>query len=103
MAGATTERRGPCQVRSETDHPCPHRAVVEICGVPFCEGCAREQEAYFAMGELTRESQGLRSEPLVGALGRTRGERAGGNGAAEELEAISKQLGVLALIEGDVH
>jgi hypothetical protein len=50
------------------------------------------------MGELTRESQGLRSEPLVGALGRTRGERAGGNGAAEELEAISKQLGVLALI-----
>ena len=85
-------------MRSETDHPCPHRAAVEIRGVPFCEGCAREQEAYFAMGELTRESQGLRSEPLVGALGRTRGERAGGNGAAEELEAISKQLGVLALI-----
>jgi len=98
LAGATTERRGPCQVRSKTDHPCLHRAVAEICGVPFCEGCAREQEAYFAMGELTRESQGLRSEPLVGALGRTRWERAGGNGTAEELEAISKQLGVLALI-----
>ena len=103
MAGATTERRGPCQVRSKTEHPCPHRAVVEICGVPFCEGCAREQEAYFAMGELTREAQGPRSEPLVGALGGTRWERAGGIGAAEEPEAISKRLGVLALIEDDVH
>jgi hypothetical protein len=28
---------------------------------------------------------------------------AGGIGAAEEPEAISKQLGVPALIEGDVH
>jgi hypothetical protein len=90
-------------VRSKTDRPCPHRAVAEICGVPFCEPCAREQEAYFAMGELIREAQGFRSEPLVGALDGTRWERAGGIGAAEELEAISKQLGVLALIEGDVH
>jgi hypothetical protein len=78
--------------------------VVEIRGIPFCEPCAREQEAYFAMGELTREAQGFRSEPLVGALGRTRWERAGDIGAAEELEeAISKQLGVLALIKDDVH
>jgi hypothetical protein len=90
-------------VRSKTDHPCPHRAVVEIRGIPFCEPCAREQEAYFAMGELTREAQGPRSEPLVGAPDGTRWERAGGIGAAEELEAISKQLGVLALIEDDVH
>ena len=76
MAGATTERRGPCQVRSKTDRPCPHRAVAEICGLPFCEPCAREQEAYFAMGELNREVQGFRSEPLVGALDGTRWERA---------------------------
>ena len=104
MAGATTERRGPCQVRSKTDRPCPHRAVAEICGVPFCEPCAREQEAYFAVGELTREAQGFRSEPLVGALGGTRRERAGGIGSAEEPEdAISKRLGVPALIEDAVH
>ena len=56
------------------------------------------------MGELTREAQGLRSEPLVGVLGGTRWERAGGIDAAEEPEeAISKQLGVLALIEDGVH
>src|SRR5215210_8182476 len=67
LAGATTEQRGPCRLRSKTDHPCPHWAVVEIRGIPFCEPCAREQEAYFAMGELTRESQGLRGGPLVGA------------------------------------
>jgi hypothetical protein len=48
-----TKQRGPCQVRSKTAHPCPHQAVVEICGVPFCKTCAREQQAYFAMGELT--------------------------------------------------
>jgi hypothetical protein len=103
LARATTERRGPCQVRSKTDHPCPHRAAVEIRGVPFCEPCAREQEAYFAVGELTLEAQGFRSEPLVGALGGTRRERAGGIGAAEEPEAISKRLGVPALIGDDVH
>ena len=55
MIEATTEQRGPCQVRSKTEHPCPHRAVVEIQGIPFCEGCAREQEAYFAIGELNQE------------------------------------------------
>jgi hypothetical protein len=46
---------GPCQVGSETDSPCPRLAVVEIRGMPFCERCAREQEAYFAIGELTQE------------------------------------------------
>jgi hypothetical protein len=81
LAGATTERREPCQVRSKTDHPCPHRAAVEICGVPFCEPCAHEQEAYFAVGELTLEARGLRSEPLVGALGGTRHRRGGGAGS----------------------
>jgi hypothetical protein len=39
-------------VRSRTDRPCVRPAVVRILGVPFCEQCAREQEAYFAIGEL---------------------------------------------------
>lgn len=46
---------GTCQVRSGTDDPCLKPAAVEILGVPFCEGCAREQWAYFAIGELTRD------------------------------------------------
>lgn len=58
-----TESR-PCQVRSETDCPCPRSAAVEIRGVPFCEQCAREQEAYFAIGELTqaRETRAAREQ-----------------------------------------
>jgi hypothetical protein len=66
-----------CQVRSKTEGPCPHRAVVEIRGIAFCGSCAREQEAYFALGELT-ETQVLRSKPLAEALERMRRERAGG-------------------------
>jgi hypothetical protein len=69
---------GPCQVRSKTENPCLHRAVVEIRGVPFCEACARKQEAYFAIGELTQETQGLRSGALGEALGRMRRARTGG-------------------------
>jgi hypothetical protein len=51
--------------------------VVEIWGLPFCERCAREQEAYFAIGEMTQEltddrtnqAQGFHHiEPLVKAL-----------------------------------
>ncbi len=61
MIGATT-KLGPCQVRSKTEHPCPHQAVLEIWGIPFCEACAREQEAYFAIGKLTMGPQGLASE-----------------------------------------
>ena len=68
----------PCQVRSKTEGPCPHRAVVEIRGIAFCGSCAREQETYFAIGELTKETQGLRSKPLAEALERMRRERAGG-------------------------
>ncbi len=62
---------GTCQVRSKTERPCLHRAVVEIWGTSFCESCAREQEAYFAIGELT---QGISSEPLGEALVRMRQE-----------------------------
>jgi hypothetical protein len=69
---------GPCQVRSKTESPCPRRAEVEIGGIPFCESCAREQEAYFAIGELTQEeeAQGFGSKPLAEALERMRRERA---------------------------
>ena len=48
-----TAKPEQCQVGSETDLPCQRPAVVEIGGVPFCEPCAREQEAYFAIGEMS--------------------------------------------------
>jgi hypothetical protein len=70
----------PCEVRSKTGSPCHRRAVVEIGGVAFCEPCAREQEAYFAIGELTQEdeTQGSGSKLLVEALKRLRGKRTDG-------------------------
>ena len=75
MIDALTQQ-GPCQVRSRTQSPCLHQAVVEIRGVPFCAACAREQEVYFAIGELTQEeTRDLRSEPLSKSLGETLGEK----------------------------
>jgi hypothetical protein len=69
---------GSCQVRSKTESPCSRRAEVDILGIPFCEACAREQEAYFAIGELTQEeAQGFGSKSLGEALERMRRERAG--------------------------
>jgi len=61
-------------VRSRTDSPCPRTAELEIMGVAFCGACAREQEAYFAIGELTdeEEARDLRSGPLVEVLERMR-------------------------------
>ena len=79
--------QAPCQVRRKTGSPCPNLAVAEIPGVAFCASCAREQEAYFAIGELVaREGErGLRGKPLAEALKRLRRERAGGmEGAAAE-------------------
>jgi hypothetical protein len=35
--------------------------VMEIWGTPFCERCACEQEAYFAIGKLTMQAQGSAS------------------------------------------
>jgi hypothetical protein len=64
-------------VRSNTESPCLRSAEVEILGVAFCGPCAREQEAYFAIGQLTRGKQSLRSEPLAAALKMMRRERAG--------------------------
>jgi hypothetical protein len=40
----------------------PHQAVMEIWGIPFCEACAREQEAYFDIGKLTMQPQRLASD-----------------------------------------
>ena len=77
MNEATT-KLGPCQVRSKTEQPCPRRAEVEILGVAFCGPCAREQEAYFAIGELTQEdTEDLRGGALAEALKMMRRERAG--------------------------
>ena len=59
-------------MRSETVNSCLRPAVVKVKGVPFCEPCAREQEAYFAIGELTEAPEGLREEPLVELLNRMR-------------------------------
>ncbi len=67
-----TTKMGSCQVRSDTERPCPRSAVVQVRGVPFCEWCAREQEAYFAIGELTEEAEGSRDRSLVELLGRMR-------------------------------
>jgi hypothetical protein len=61
---------------------------LEIRGVAFCGPCAREQEAYFAIGELVarEEAPGPRGKPLAQALERVRRERAGGReGVAAEV------------------
>jgi len=68
----TTTEQEQCKVRSGTDNPCLLPAVVKVSGVPFCELCAREQEAYFAIGELTEVPDGLREKPLVELLNRMR-------------------------------
>jgi len=51
---------------------------VEILGVAFCGPCARQQEVYFAIGELTHEeARDLRGKTLGEVLERKRQERAG--------------------------
>jgi len=66
-----TTKPVPCQVRINTENPCLHQAVVELRGIPFCKSCAREQEAYFAIGELTWDAQDPSSELLGKTLGET--------------------------------
>ena len=68
----TTSEQEQCKVRSGTDNPCLRLAVVKVRGIPFCEPCAREQEAYFAIGELTEGPESLREKPLVELLNRMR-------------------------------
>jgi hypothetical protein len=48
-------KQGPCQVRIYTESPCPRSAEVEILGVAFGGPCARQQAAYFSIGELSHE------------------------------------------------
>jgi hypothetical protein len=77
-----------CQVRNQKENPCPRRAVVEILGVAFCEPCAREQEAYFAIGELMDEgAQDFRGEALAEALERMRRARTGSTGLSLDADA----------------
>jgi hypothetical protein len=77
LLNMTTTEPGTCQVRSGTKRPCRRSAVAKIRGVPFCEPCAREQEAYFAIGKLTEEPRQLRDERLVRMLSRMRRTRLG--------------------------
>ena len=71
MIKTTSEQQERCKVRSETYIPCLRPAMVKVRGIPFCEPCAREQEAYFAIGELTEAPRNLQDdEQLVGLLGR---------------------------------
>jgi hypothetical protein len=68
--------------------------VVEIGGIPFCGACAREQEAYFAIGELTQEEEtrDLRGEPFSKSLGETLGEMLDGlrRQRADDLAAATR-------------
>ena len=74
LSTKVTEAPEPCQVRSGTDNPCRCPASVRIEDVSFCKPCAREQEAYFAVGELTEEPRSPHDdERLVGLLDRMRG------------------------------
>ena len=74
LSTKVTKAPEPCQVRSGTDHPCHRPASVRIGGVHFCETCACEQEAYFAVGELTEKPRSPHDdERLIGLLGRMRG------------------------------
>jgi hypothetical protein len=92
LLNEATRTPGSCQVRSKTQSPCLHQAVVEIQGISFCEACAREQEAYFAIGELTQEgAQGFGSKPLADAL-----ERCGGS--ARGVRKGSKQSCIMGTL-----
>jgi hypothetical protein len=77
-------------VRSRTDSPCPRSAEVEILGVAFCGPCARRQEAYFAIGELTQqeEARDLRSKALAKALERMRRDRAGSTDLSLDADTV---------------
>ena len=77
-------------MRCRTDSPCPRSAEVEILGVAFCGPCARRQEAYFAIGELTQreEARDLRSKALAKALERMRRDRAGSTDLSLDADTV---------------
>lgn len=68
MSELMTKELGRCQVRSGTARPCLRPAAVEIGGVPFCEGCAREQETYFAIGKFTEAEESAGGESLAAVM-----------------------------------
>ena len=73
MIKATNKQeKQQCRMRTGTNNLCLRPAVVKVRGIPFCEPCAREQEAYFAIGELTEAPEGLREEPLLELVNRMR-------------------------------
>jgi hypothetical protein len=73
LSTEVTKAPRSCRVRSGTGDPCRRPSAVKIGGVPFCEPCAREQEAYFAVGELTEDPRSPHDdERLAGLLGRMR-------------------------------
>ena len=74
-------------MRINAENPCPGSAEVEILGVAFCGPCARKQEVYFAIGELTHEeARELHSKRLAEVLERKRQEREGSReGIAAEM------------------
>jgi predicted Fe-S protein YdhL (DUF1289 family) len=78
-----------CEVRSNTESPCHRRAVVGIGGVAFCGPCAREQEAYFAIGALTQEeARDLHSKSLAEVLERMRRDRAGSTDLSLDADTV---------------
>ncbi len=79
MIGETAQPRA-CQVRSQTEIPCGRPAATTVLGVLLCERCAREQECYFAVGELTQVPRGREPRGTVAATRarRTRPPRAAG-------------------------
>jgi hypothetical protein len=80
-----TTKSGSCQVGINAEDPCPRRAEVEILGVAFCGPCARKQQAYFAIGELTHEeARDLHSKTLAEVLEK---ERRGHTGSKESIAA----------------
>jgi hypothetical protein len=86
---AEATKQVACQVRNKTGNPCPRRAVVGILGVAFCGPCAREQERYFAIGELMdEEAQVFRSEALAEALARMRRVRAGSTDLSLDADTV---------------
>src|SRR3954469_5093725 len=68
LLSKATKELGACWVRSATDDPCLRPAAVRIRGVPFCAGCARDQEAYFAIGKLTEKPRSLHDDERLGVL-----------------------------------
>jgi hypothetical protein len=58
-------------------------------GVAFCGPCARQQEAYFSIGELTHEEvRDLHSKPLAEALERMRRDRAGSTDLSLDADTV---------------